>query len=115
MKLVHFLSVGLIALPLASCLPVERADAEVAPGDDGVSVFEYGTYKKREAEEDTPSIFGYLYKKSEAEEDTPSIFGYLYKKREAEEDTPSIFGYLYKKREAEEDAPNVFEYGTYKE
>lgn len=76
MKLIYFLSAGLMALPIVSCLPAAAADMKAA------------------REEDTPSIFGYLYKKREgADDDTPSIFGYLYKKREAEEDTPSVFEY----------------------
>jgi hypothetical protein len=88
MKLVYYLSAGLMAIPIASCLPVAGANVKRVLEKETPSVFEYGTYKKREAEEDTPmpSIFG--YKKREAEEDTP---------------TPSVFEYgTYKKREAEE-------------
>jgi hypothetical protein len=97
MKPVYFWTAGLMALPIALCYPGA------------------GSKMKREAEEDTPSIFGYLYDKRKAEEDTPSIFGYLYDKREAEEDTPSIFGYLYNKRNAHDELPPGFEHSTDKQ
>jgi hypothetical protein len=100
MKFFTYLSAGLIAIPLVSSLPLSEAGVEVARDVDAPSVYLYGTHKKRDAEEDVPSIFGYL--------------GYK-KKRDAEEDVPSIFGYFgYKKRDAEVDAPSVYEYGTYK-
>lgn len=68
MKLLFYISAGLVALPLANCAPLAVVGVEAARG----------------AEEDVPTIFGYVgYKeKRDAEEDVPTIFGYLGDKKE---------------------------------
>lgn len=68
MKLLFYISAGLMAIPLVNCAPLAVAGVEAA----------------RDAEEDVPTIFGYLgYKeKRDAEEDVPTIFGYLGYKKE---------------------------------
>jgi hypothetical protein len=68
MKLLCYISTGLIAIRLVNCAPIAVASVEAA----------------RNAEEDVPTIFGYLgYKeKRDTEEDIPTIFGYLGYKKE---------------------------------
>jgi hypothetical protein len=68
MKLLLYISAGLMAIPLINCAPLAAAGVEAA----------------RDAEEDVPTIFGYFgYKeKRDAEEDVPTIFGYLGYKKE---------------------------------
>jgi hypothetical protein len=76
MKLICYISAGLLAIPIISCLPVAGTVVKAVPEEEAVSVFEYGTYKKREAGEDTPTIFGYLYKEREVEKEAPNVFEY---------------------------------------
>jgi hypothetical protein len=67
-KLLFYISAGLMAIPLVNCAPLAVAGVEAV----------------RNAEEDVPTIFGYVgYKeKRDAEEDVPTIFGYLGYKKE---------------------------------
>lgn len=68
MKILFHISAGLMVIPLANCAPLAIAGAEAVRG----------------AEEDVPTIFGYVrYKeKRNADEDVPTIFGYLGYKKE---------------------------------
>jgi hypothetical protein len=75
MKPVYFWAAGLMVLPIALCYPAAGAEM------------------KREAEEDTPSIFGYLYDKRNAEDDLASVSEYTTEKRNAEDDLPSVSHY----------------------
>jgi hypothetical protein len=68
MKLLFYISTGLMAIPLVNCAPLAVAGVEAV----------------RDAEEDVPTIFGYVgYKeKRDADQDVPRIFGYLGYKKE---------------------------------
>jgi hypothetical protein len=68
MKLLFYISAGIITIPLVNCAPLAVTGVEAVRG----------------AEEDVPTIFGYVgYKeKRDSEEDIPTIFGYLGYKKE---------------------------------
>jgi hypothetical protein len=68
MKLLFYISAGLMTIPLVNCAPLAIAGVEAARG----------------AEADIPTIFGYVgyREKRDAEEDVPTIFGYLGYKKE---------------------------------
>jgi len=74
MKFICYLSAGLIAIPIASCLPLAEAKVKAVREVDEPTILTYADYKKRDAEVDTPSVYEYgIYKKRDAEVDTPSV------------------------------------------
>jgi hypothetical protein len=68
MKLLFYISAGLMSIPIVNYAPLAVAGVEAVRG----------------AEEDVPTIFGYVgYKeKRDAAEDVPTVFGYLGYKKE---------------------------------
>lgn len=64
MKLIYYLSTCLMAIPITNCAPLAEAGVVPAREVDAPSVYEYGIYKKRDAEVNAPSVYEYgIYKK----------------------------------------------------